>query len=421
MKDRSKTKDSLITELTQLRQRIAEMETQESERRKAENEKEKLHSRRLQSQKMEAVVQLAEGISHEINNILTAMTGYAHIMKMKMKEDDPLREYTDYLLSLSDRATNLIQNLLSFSSKQITHPGPVNINKVISKVEKPLLRLIGEDIQVQKELAETDLIVMADIGQMELVLMNIATNARDAMPVGGLLSIRTEPFDIDHEFIKEHGFGKEAPFALISVSDTGTGMDRETSGKIFEPFFTTKEVGKGTGLGLALVYGIIKQHAGYINVYSEPGQGTTFKIYLPLEHGKGEELNSEGTEPIAAETETILLAEDEAVVREFTKKLLEEYGYTVIEATDGEEAIVKFRMYGDSIQLLILDAIMPKKSARAVYREIKKMNPGMKVLFTSGYPSDIVHKNNIEEGFEFIEKPFSPMRLLKKVREALDK
>jgi signal transduction histidine kinase/CheY-like chemotaxis protein len=418
MKDSDRTKNSLITELIELRQRIAEMATLESERSQTEDEKEKLHAQLLQSQKMEAVGQLAGGISHDFNNILTAITGYAHIMKMKMNEDDPLRKYTDHLLSLSDRAANLIQSLLAFSRKQVTNPRPVNINEVIRTVEKLLLRLIGEDIRVERELTENNLIVMADVGQLEQVLMNLATNALDAMPAGGLLSIRTEMSDIDHEFIKEHGFGEEAQYALISVTDTGAGMDRETSRKIFEPFFTTKEVGKGTGLGLAMAYGIIKQHNGYIYVYSEPGQGTTFKIYLPLTQATTEELTPE---PVRAETETILLAEDEAVVREFTKKLLEEYGYTVIEAIDGEDAIEKFKMYGDRIQLLILDAIMPKKTAREVYGEIKIMNPDIKVLFTSGYPADIVHKNNIEEGFVFIEKPVSPMTILKKVRETLDK
>jgi PAS domain S-box-containing protein len=390
-------------------------------RKHSEGEKEKLHAQLLQSQKMEAVGQLAGGISHDFNNILTAMTGYAHILKMKMSEDDPRRKYTDNLLSLSDRAANLIQSLLAFSRKQISNPRPVNINEVIRTVEKLLLRLIGEDIRVEKELTENNLVVMADVGQLEQVLMNLATNARDAMPAGGLLSIRTDPFDINHEFIKEHGFGEEARYALISVTDTGAGMDRETSGKIFEPFFTTKEVGKGTGLGLAMVYGIIKQHNGYINVYSEPGHGTTFRIYLPLTQAKEQELKPEVTEPVSTDSATILLAEDEAVVREFTKKLLEEYGYTVIEAIDGEDAIEKFKMHRDAIQLLILDAIMPKKTAREVYGEIIKVNPGIKVLFTSGYPADIVHKDNIEAGFDFIEKPVSPIILLKKVRDALDK
>jgi len=421
MKDQYKTKDTLIHELIELRQRIAEMATLESQRRHSEGEKEKLHAQLLQSQKMEAVGQLAGGISHDFNNILTAMTGYAHILKMKMDEDDPRRKYTDHLLSLSERAANLIQSLLAFSRKQISNPRPVNINKVIRTVEKLLLRLIGEDIRVEKELTENNLIVMADVGQLEQVLINLATNARDAMPEGGLLSIRTETFHIDHEFIKEHGFGEEAEYALISITDTGAGMDRETSGKIFEPFFTTKEVGKGTGLGLAMVYGIIKQHNGYINVYSEPGHGTTFRIYLPLTQANEEELKPDVTEPVRAETATILLAEDEAVVREFTKKLLEEYGYTVIEAIDGKDAIEKFKMHRDSIQLLILDAIMPKKTAKEVYGEIKKVDPDIKVLFTSGYPADIVHKDNIEAGFDFIEKPVSPITLLKKVRGALDK
>jgi CheY-like chemotaxis protein len=252
--------------------------------------------------------------------------------------------------------------------------------------------------------------------------MNLATNARDAMPKGGLLTIGTETLDIDEEFIKEHGFGNEGEYALISLTDTGAGMDRETREKIFEPFFTTKEVGKGTGLGLAMVYGIIKQHDGYINVYSEPGRGTTFRIYLPLIQAEAEEIKPEAIQPIETCTETVLLAEDEDVIREFIKKLLEEYGYKVITAVDGQTAINEFKAHKNKIQLLLLDVIMPNRNGREAYEEIKKIRPDIKVLFMSGYPADIIQKHDIiERGFAYIEKPASPTKLLRKIRDILDK
>ena len=393
-------------------------------RRQAEDERERMHAQLLQAQKMEAIGQLAGGIAHDFNNILTAMMGYAHILKTKMREDDPLRTYADHVLSLSDRAASLTQSLLAFSRKQVMNPRATDMNEIIRTVERLLLRIIGEDIQPRTVLSEKDLIVMADHGQIEQVLMNLATNARDAMPEGGSLTIGTETMDIDDEFIKEHGFGKKGPYALVSITDTGMGMDRETREKIFEPFFTTKEVGKGTGLGLSMVYGIVKQHDGFINVYSEPGKGTTFRIYLPLIQEKMgvEEAKSDVLNPPETGTETILLAEDEKVVREFIKKLLEDYGYKVIEAIDGGDAINRFKLYKDKIQFVLLDIIMPEKNAREVYENIRQINPNIKALFMSGYTADMMLKKRIlEDGFDFIEKPLSPTKLLRKVREILDK
>jgi PAS domain S-box-containing protein len=391
-------------------------------RRQAEDEKEKLHAQLLQAQKMEAVGQLAGGIAHDFNNILTAMIGYGHLLKMKLKEEDPLRSYADHILSLSDKAANLTQSLLAFSRKQIINPRPVDINEIIRRIDHLLSRIIGEDIQLLTMLSENDLIVMADPGQIEQVLMNLATNARDAMPKGGLLTIMTETVDIDHVFIREHDFGKEEPYALISLTDTGAGIDRETREKIFEPFFTTKEVGKGTGLGLSMVYGIIKQHNGYINVYSEPGRGTTFRIYLPVIAAEAEKIKPEVIPPVITVTETLLLAEDETGVREFTKNLLKEYGYKVITAVDGQDAINEFKAYKNRIHLVLLDVIMPNKNGKEVYDEIKQIKPDIKVLFMSGYPADIIQKHGIiEKGLAYIEKPASPTKLLRKIREVLDK
>ena len=374
-----------------------------------------------QSQKMEVVGQLAGGIAHDFNNILTAVIGYAHMLKMKLKDDEKLGLYADHILSLSDRAANLTQSLLAFSRKQIMNPRPVNLNEIIGRIDHLLSRIIGEDIKLQSMLSEHAQIVMADPGQIEQALMNLATNARDAMREGGLLTIETETVDIDQSFINKHGFGKEGMFAVISVTDTGIGMDKETRDRIFEPFYTTKEVGKGTGLGLAMVYGIIKQHDGYINVYSESGKGTTFRIYLPLVQATAETLKvtPEVINALETGTETILLAEDETEVRAFNKRMLEEYGYKVIEAIDGDDAIGKFKLHKDKIQLVLLDVIMPNRSGNEVYRAIKAIAPDIKVLFTSGYPAQHI-QGIIAEGSPFILKPVSPTKLLKKIREVLD-
>lgn len=392
-------------------------------REKTKQEKEKLHIQLLHSQKMEAIGKLAGGIAHDFNNILTAMIGYGHLLHVKMKQDDPLRIYAEHILSLSDRAANLIKNLLAFSRKKVMNPLPVNINEIIRGIELFLSRIIGEDIKLQIMLSEQDLIIMADEGQIEQVLMNLATNARDAMPDGGLLTIKTKTINIDNEFIKKHGYGKSGEFALIEISDTGIGMDRNTQEKIFEPFFTTKEIDKGTGLGLSIVYGIIKQHEGYINVYSEIGKGTTFRIYLPLLKQKIEEIKTESIQPqIEKGYETILLAEDNILISEFIKKLLEEYGYKVITSVDGQDAINKFKTHKDEIHLAILDVIMPYKNGKEAYDEMKTIKPDIKVLFISGYSSDIIKKFEIlEKDFAYIEKPILPTKLLIKVREILKK
>jgi PAS domain S-box-containing protein len=401
-----------------------EFAEKEAERSRAEDEKENLYAQLVQAQKMEAVGQLAGGIAHDFNNILTAMIGYGHMLKINLKENDTLSTYADYILTLSDKAAYLTQSLLTFSRKHTMNPKATDLNEIIRNVAKLLFRVIGENIQLRTVLSEGDLIIKADHVQIEQVLMNLATNAKDAMPGGGFLTIETETIYIDHEFIREHGYGKEATYALMSVADTGMGMDKTTRAKIFEPFFTTKEVGKGTGLGLAMVYGIIKQHDGYINVYSEPGKGTTFRIYLPLIEATADAGKETPVviQTLETGTETILLAEDETEVRIFNKQLLSEYGYNVIDAVDGQEAIDKFYINKDEIQLVILDVIMPKKSGREAYEEIKKVTPDVNVLFTSGYTADIIHKHGIiEDGLAYIDKPASPTKFLRIIREVLDK
>lgn len=297
-----------------------------TELKRTEAEKEKLHAQLLHAQKMEAIGRLAGGISHDFNNILTAIIGYAHFIKMKTRENEQLRVYAENILSLSDRATCLTQGLLALSRKQVINLRPVNVNEIIRSVDSLLMRIIGEDIELKTKLTDRKVTIMADMGQMEQVLMNLATNSRDAMPGGGLLFIETDVVDLDSNFIKTHGFGNPGRYVLISETDTGTGMDKETKGKIFEPFFTTKEVGKGTGLGLSIVYGIVKQHDGYITAYSEPGIGTTFNIYLPLVKSQLEKESPEAMPSPAAGKETLLLAEDDKEVGHLQRKFSRSMG-----------------------------------------------------------------------------------------------
>lgn len=383
----------------------------------------KLEDQLRHAQKMEAIGQLAGGIAHDFNNILNAIMGFGSLIEMNMKEDDPNRIHLKEILNAGERAVHLTQGLLAFSRKQVIDPKPQNLNEIIKDVEKFLMRIIGEDIELKTSLSDCDLTVMVDGSQMQQVLMNLATNARDAMPNGGDLIIEAKQVGLDVEFIKRHGYGKAGRYALLTVTDSGIGMDEKTRERIFEPFFTTKELGRGTGLGLAMVYGIIKQHDGFINVYSEPGKGTTFKIYLPL-------IKSEVEEKVSAMpaaypeggTEIVLVAEDDQAVRKLTKDILERFGYKVIVAEDGEDAIGKFMDNKENIQLLLLDVIMPRKNGKEVYEEIKKIKPDIKTIFLSGYTANLIHKKGIlEEGLNFILKPVSPKELLRKVREALDK
>ncbi len=387
-------------------------------------ERKKLENQFRQAQKMEAVGQLAGGIAHDFNNFLTAIIGYGNILQMKMKGENLLRSYVDVMLSSAEKAADLTKSLLSFSRKQVINLKPVNLNELIEKLGKLLIRLIREDIPLKLSLSGKPLTVMADSGQIEQVLMNLATNARDAMPDGGVLSIETREAELDEEFIQAHGYGEPGHYAVISVTDTGTGMDKNTRERIFEPFFTTKETGKGTGLGLAMVYGLIKQHNGYINVYSEPGKGTAFHLYLPLIKADAEAIGREAAAEIsfASGTEHVLVADDNEEVRALVKVLLEDAGYKVLTASDGEEAVNIFMQHKDRLDLVILDVIMPKKNGREAYQEIAGIRPGIKAIFMSGYTADVIHQKGVlDEKLEYIPKPISPNELLKKVREMLDR
>jgi two-component system cell cycle sensor histidine kinase/response regulator CckA len=373
------------------------------------------------AQKMEAIGFFAGGVAHDFNNILTAIVGYGNLLKMKTAPEDPLRNYIEQILQSAGRAAGLTRNLLAFSRKQAINPAPMDLNDAIRRVEKLLERVLGEDIELRIETTPGPLNIMADSSQVEQILLNLATNARDAMSRGGALTLQTSIAVIDDVFIQTQGFGVAGTYACVSVRDTGAGMDAETRRRIFEPFFTTKEVGKGSGLGLSIVYGIMKQNKGYITVDSEPGAGAIFRIYFPIIADAVERSRPAEQTPPRAGHETILVAEDDPTLRELTRTMLTEFGYSVIEAADGEDALQKFREHPDEVQLAILDAVMPRMDGPRVRDEIMKLRPQVKVLFLSGYTGDMLREKGIAaNGSDVMLKPVSPMDLLHAVRRLLD-
>ncbi len=385
-------------------------------------ERKSLQAQLLQARKMEAIGTFAGGVAHDFNNILTVITGFGTLIKMAADKHEPINgEYLDQILASSQKAANLTQSLLAFGRKQRINLAPHSIDEMVANTGKLLERLLTEDIDLKITPATEELIVMADVTQIDQILINLAVNARDAMPNGGLLSIRTEVTELDDEFIKAHGYGEKGKYALLSISDTGIGMDRPTKERIFEPFFTTKEVGKGTGLGLATVYGIVKQHNGHISVYSEPHQGTTFRLYFPLVNEERKD-ETRPSEKVKGGAETVLVVEDDVGVRRLTTEILRAHGYTTVEATDGEDAVKVFMENRDKVDLMVMDVVMPKKNGKEAYEEIKRTHPNVRVIFTSGYTGDVILDKGIQgEAVDFIAKPLSPNGLLQKVREVLDR
>ncbi len=386
------------------------------------SEQRKLEEQLRHSQKMEAIGQLAGGVAHDFNNILSAIIGYATMADHQLQADDPLRYNMQMILESSQRAAHLTQSLLAFGRKQVVHLKPTDLNGLLRRFETFLKRLIPEDIVLTVRCPEDPLTILADAGQIEQVLMNLATNGRDAMPDGGMLTIECSRMTLDASFVKAHGYGTPGHYAVVSVTDTGVGMDAKTREHIFEPFFTTKEQGKGTGLGLAMAHGIVQKHGGVINVYSEEGKGSTFRVYLPLtQAAAAAEEYRNAKSPVKGGTETILVAEDDDGLRKLARTVLEHFGYTMIEAVDGEDAVLKFRENRDRIGLIILDGIMPKLSGRGAYEAIRAMQPEIKVIFMSGYTEDMVSKKTvIDAGAAFLLKPVAPDDLLRKIREVLD-
>jgi PAS domain S-box-containing protein len=418
----TKTENELQKSNSLLQERTFKLEQTVAALSKEIAEREKLEQQLLQAQKMESIGLLAGGVAHEFNNQLTAISGYGQLLKDRIPDDDELmQESIEQVLKGAARATELTRSLLTFSRKQENNPKPVTVNSIIDNVSTLIRRVVGEDVEFSIVFACQELLVMADSGQIQQVLLNLATNARDAMSSGGRLRIRTKPVTVKNGSEMLYELALPGNYAQISVSDTGTGIDEKLFDKLFEPFYTTKEVGKGTGLGLSIAYGIIKQHGGSILVSSESGKWTTFNIYLPLMRGEAVEPETGIMSAVTGGTETLLIAEDEEIVRFFMKRTLEKAGYRVITAGDGEEAVARFRE-NDAIDLVLSDVVMPKKNGKEILDEIRKLRPDIKVIFSSGYTADILHAKGIrEEGLEFMAKPFTTNDLLQKIREMLDR
>jgi two-component system cell cycle sensor histidine kinase/response regulator CckA len=375
-----------------------------------------------QSQKMEAVGKLAGGVAHDFNNLITVINGHTDLSLRRLKQDDVLYRKLETIREAGERAASLTRQLLAFSRKQILQPKVLDLNQVIVETNKMLQRLIGEDIDLLIGLTPDLGKVKADPGQIEQVLMNLSVNARDAMPKGGKLTIETANVYLDDGYASRHLSVSPGHYVMLAVSDTGCGIEAETQARIFEPFFTTKEVGKGTGLGLATVYGIVRQSGGNIWVYSELNQGTTFKIYLPCVDSPAEQFKA-GIDKTDAPvgTETVLLVEDEEMVRDMTREILLESGYQVLEAKHGHDALRVAEQYRGPIHLMLSDVVMPRMSGRELAEKLLPLRSEMKVLYMSGYTDDaIVHHGVLDEGMAFIEKPFTPKALALKLHEVLN-
>jgi PAS domain S-box-containing protein len=381
-----------------------------------------LEERLRQSQKMEAVGRLAGGVAHDFNNLLTIILGYSQILADGLPPGTRLADNTAQIKSAGERAAGITRQLLAFSRKQVLSPQVINLNDIVLNLDSLLRRLIGEDIEVMTVPANDIGMVKADPGQIEQVIMNLALNSRDAMPQGGKLTLETSNATLDETYAREHQPVESGQYVMLAVSDTGHGMATETMSRIFEPFYTTKEVGKGTGLGLSMVYGIVKQSGGYIWVYSEPNQGTTFKIYMPRVDQPAEQTSAE-RKPITVSrgTETILLVEDDPQLRELSSSVLGHCGYRVLKAATPEEGIAICESNHQEIRLLVTDVVMPRMNGRQLAERIQKLCPKIRVLYISGYTDNaIVHYGVLDPGLWFLAKPFTLSALVAKVREVLD-
>jgi PAS domain S-box-containing protein len=394
-----------------------------TDRKKAEDIQARLEQQLLQFQKMESIGRLAGGVAHDFNNLLTVIQGYCDLIEEEIPHGTPLLEELGQIRLASERAAALTRQLLAFSRKQLLSPSILALNDLVANMRKMLERLIGEDITLMTTLEPDLRLVTADSGQIEQVIMNLVINARDAMPTGGTLIIETGNIDLDENYATTHPEAPIGPCVLLTVTDTGNGMDENTQARVFEPFFTTKESGKGTGLGLATVYGIIKQSGGEISVASQPGHGTTFQILLPASPSTTEDQADSQSHPAASGgNETILLVEDEALVRDLVRTVLRNEGYTILEAAQGQEALAIARQHPGSIDLLVTDVVMPHMSGRELAEQISLARQQIKVLFMSGYTDDAVVRHGLLMArVEFLAKPFSPLKLAAKVREVLDK
>jgi PAS domain S-box-containing protein len=409
----------------ELEQKVLER-TQELERTNQElqsemAERKSLQEQLVQAQKMEAIGRLAGGVAHDFNNLLTVINGYAQLL-LERAADSRSRAQLQEIHNAGERAVALTRQLLAFSRQQILAPQVLDLNRVVTNIDKMIRRLIGEDIHLVTLCSTGIGRIKADVTQLEQIILNLAVNARDAMPRGGRLTIETANVELDETYAAGHWSVKPGAYVMLAVSDTGVGMDAETRARIFEPFFTTKEKGKGTGLGLATVYGIVKQSGGSIWVYSEPGRGTAFKIYLPrTDEAAQTKPSPRPVAPAARVPATILLAEDEPSVRAMVRGVLESNGYKVLEARDGEDALSIARDHKGPIHLLLSDVVMPRMGGRELAEALAPSHREMKVLFMSGYTDDaIVHHGVLDPDMEFLQKPATPEAIARRVREVLD-
>lgn len=393
-----------------------------TERNEAEAEKNILEAQLRQAQKMESIGRLAGGVAHDFNNLLTAILGNTDLALMDLEPENPLYPRLMVVMQAAESAADLTRQLLAFSRKQIIEPEPVDLAGLIEHMHMMLARLIGEDIRLDISAPQQLGLIKADPGQIEQIIVNLAVNARDAMPEGGRLVLEVSDQHLDEEYVKRHPYTKAGEYVMLAVSDTGCGMSAEVKQHLFEPFYTTKPLGKGTGLGLATSYGAVKQHGGSIEVYSEPGHGTTFKIYFPRLLGEVAGAKKQaGIEKLPGGTETILLVEDDPGVLDFSLNVLNHSGYQVLAAASGEEALSLAEEHSADIHLLLTDVIMPGMNGRMLADRLMLGRPGLRVLFTSGYTENvIVHHGVLEEGINFLGKPFTALSLTRKVREILD-
>ena len=386
------------------------------------SQRKQLEDQLMHAQKMEAVGRLAGGVAHDFNNMLTVISGYNRMILDDLSPLDPLRGYAEEVLKAADRAGALTNQLLAFSRRQIMKPRVINVNAVVEQTEKMLRRLIGEDIDLAFGLAADVGNIRADPGHVEQAIMNLAVNARDAMPLGGRLTVETANAELDETYARTHMGVTPGEFVMIAVSDTGHGMDAETKRHIFEPFFTTKEKGKGTGLGLATVYGMVKQAGGDIWVYSEPHRGTTFKLYFPRVKESVTDTEHANSDSPHGNRETILVVEDERAVRDLTVRMLQRLGYSVLIAASGDEAIRISASHTERIPLLLTDVVMPQMSGRQLADILATTRPDMKVIYLSGYTENtVLHHGVLDAGIEFLPKPFSREVLAKKIKDVLGK
>jgi two-component system, cell cycle sensor histidine kinase and response regulator CckA len=387
----------------------------------ARREKRQVEHRLRQLEKFEALGKLAGGVAHDFNNVIGAIMGWAEIGADRVAEGSHEGKLFRKIGDQARRAAGLTRQLLAYARRQILEPKNINLNQMVKETTALLEKVIGEQIEVKMTLAEDLRITRADPAQIEQVLMNLCFNGRDAMVTAGQLLIETRNLDLDEKYCSRHNDARPGRWVQLSVSDTGSGMDAATMERIFEPFFTTKEVGKGTGLGLATVFGIVKQHGGFIEVYSEVGTGTAFHVHLPVSEGEADALRAADDTPARGGNEVILVAEDHDGMRDMAEQILATLGYTLVLARDGDEAVRKFNEHTDAISLLLMDVVMPKMAGTEAYEKIRAVHPGIPVIFTSGYSEQGAYLTSaLREGATVLQKPYGARALARKVRELLD-